>query len=439
MAAGPWSRWLKSAGMDRKELRAWALYDVANSCFATTIMVAILPVFFNDSIAADLPAHVRTAYWAYFNSFTMIAVALVSPSLGYLTDALRCKKKFLAIFTVIGSLASMALAFVSRGQWLLTGGLFVIGSFAFYVGNTFYESLLPHITKGDEIHRVSNSGYAVGYLGGGILLAINLVGIMQPSLLGLADAGQGVRVAFISVGVCWLLFSIPLFRHVAEPPAFTQPKKNLFATSFTAIFQLKRTFAQLRHYPQVLLFLLAFWAYSDGIGTIINMATIYGREVGIGANDLIIAILVVQFLGVPFSFAFGPITHRFGPKKSLMFTLGIYTLVSIVGYFMTTTLHFWILAAGVASVQGASQAISRSLFASMVPLKHSGEFFGLFSVSSKFAGLFGPLIFGLLAEFTGGSRLSVLFIVGLFIVGMLLLQRVDVEAGKRHAELANQA
>ncbi|MCX6130239.1 MAG: MFS transporter, partial [Proteobacteria bacterium] len=192
----------------------------------------------------------------------------------------------------------------------------------------------------------------------------------------------------------------------------------------------------LKDYPQVFLFLLAFWAYSDGIGTIINMATIYGREVGIGANDLIVAILVVQFVGVPCSFVFGPIADRFGPKKALMMTLVIYTLVSIVGYFMSTALHFWILAVGVASVQGASQAISRSIFASMVPLEHSGEFFGLFSISSKFAGLFGPLIFGLLAEYSGGSRLSVLFIVGLFIVGMLLLQKVDVDQGKLQASLS---
>jgi len=436
MTSSPWTRFLEKIGLNRRELRSWALYDVANSAFATTIMVAILPVYFNDSLAADLPANMRTAYWAYFNSATMIAVALVSPSLGYVADVFSAKKKFLAFFTFTGIIASISLAWVQPGQWMLAGILFMLGSFSFYVGNIFYEAMLPHIAKDNEIHRVSNSGYAVGYIGGGILLSINLLWVMNPSLFGLVDASSGVRLSFVSVGVCWLLFSIPLFRDVRETGGTALKPSSVWKTSVSAIFQLRKTFAQLRHYPEVLMFLLAFWFYSDGIGTIINMATIYGREVGIGANDLIMAILVVQFLGVPCSFAFGPITDRIGAKKALMITLLVYTFVSIVGFFMTTALHFWILAAGIASVQGASQAISRSMFAQMVPLKHTGEFFGLFSVSSKFAGLFGPLAFGILAEKTGGSRLSVLFIVGLFIVGMLLLSRVDVEKGKREAQAA---
>ncbi|HYX37872.1 MAG TPA: MFS transporter [Oligoflexus sp.] len=433
MTLSLWSRLLASLGLDRRELRSWALYDVANSAFATTIMVAVLPLYFHDSLAKDLPENMRTAYWAYFNSATMIAVALVSPSLGYVADVFSAKKKFLGAFTITGVLASIALAWVQPGQWLLAGLLFVLGCFSFFVGNIFYEALLPHIAKDHEIHRVSNSGYAVGYIGGGVILAINLLWIMNPTMFGLPDTGAGIRLSFLSVGLCWILFSIPLFRHVREPVTSTVKTHGMWRTSVEAIFQLKRTFAKLKNYPDVLMFLLAFWAYSDGIGTIINMATIYGREVGIGTNDLIIAILVVQFLGVPCSFAFGPITDKIGPKKALMLTLVVYTFISMVGYFMTTTWHFWILAVGVATVQGGSQAISRSVFAQMVPLKHSGEFFGLFSVSSKFAGLFGPLIFGVLAEQTGGSRLSVLFIVLLFILGMILLSRVDIERGKRRA------
>ncbi|WP_141731656.1 MFS transporter [Oligoflexus tunisiensis] len=431
MALNLWSRLLTSLGLNRRELRSWALYDVANSAFATTVMVAVLPLYFHDSLAKDLPEHLRTAYWAYFNSATMIAVALVSPSLGYVADVFSAKKKFLAVFTITGVLATTALAWVQPGQWLLAGLLFVLGCFSFYVGNIFYEALLPHIANDKEIHRVSNSGYAVGYIGGGVILALNLMWIMSPNTFGLPDTAAGIRLSFISVGLCWLFFSLPLFRHVREPGLGNTSGRNMMKTSFEAVFQLKKTFTQLKHYPDVLMFLLAFWAYSDGIGTIMNMATIYGREVGIGTNDLIAAILVVQFLGVPCSFAFGPITDKIGPKKALMLTLMVYTFISIVGFFMTKTWHFWVLAGGVASVQGASQAISRSVFAQMVPLKHSGEFFGLFSVSSKFAGLFGPLVFGVLAEQTGGSRLSVLFIVLLFVVGMVLLSRVDIERGKR--------
>jgi UMF1 family MFS transporter len=431
MALTLWSRLLTALGLNRRELRSWALYDVANSAFATTVMVAVLPLYFHDSLAKDLPEHLRTAYWAYFNSAAMISVALVSPSLGYVADVFSAKKKFLAIFTIIGVLSTTALAWIQPGQWLAAGLLFVLGCFSFFVGNIFYEALLPHIANDREIHRVSNSGYAVGYIGGGVLLALNLMWIMSPNTFGLPDTAAGIRLSFLSVGLCWFFFSLPLFRHVPEPGLGNTSGRSMMRTSFDAIFQLKKTFGQLKHYPDVLMFLLAFWAYSDGIGTIMNMATIYGREVGIGTNDLIAAILVVQFLGVPCSFAFGPITDKIGPKRALMLTLMVYTFISIVGYFMSQTWHFWVLAGGVASVQGASQAISRSVFAQMVPLKHSGEFFGLFSVSSKFAGLFGPLVFGVLAEQTGGSRMSVLFIVLLFVVGMVLLSRVDIERGKR--------
>ena len=291
---------------------------------------------------------------------------------------------------------------------------------------------LPNISSEENVHKISSSGYAIGYLGGGVLLAINLAWIQMPQTFGIPDAGIAVRLSFVSVGVCWLLFSIPLLRNVREP------KQPVVATmsiklAFSALLRLKNTFIELKKYPQVLLFLISFWAYSDGVGTIMNMATIYGREVGIATSDLIVAILVVQFVGVPASFAFGPITQKIGPKNALFVTLFVYTLVSIVGYFMTTAFHFWILAVGVALVQGANQAISRSLFSTMIPVHKSGEFFGLFSIWSRFSGLFGPLVFGLLAQYTGGSRKAVLFVIALFIIGIIMLKFVSVEKGKADA------
>lgn len=423
---------LSKVGLDTKERQSWAIYDIANSAFATTIMVAVLPVYFNDVLAAELPNNLRSAYWAYFSAFSMIIVALVSPSLGFLADVCSSKKRYLAYYTVIGSLSCFALAALGHGQWLLAGMIFVVANFAFHVGIIFYEALLPHIADEESLHTISSSGYALGYLGGGVLLAINLLWIMKWEMFGLPSAEAGIKLSFVSVGVVWLLFSIPLFRNVREPQ-HANPQKFSAKLAFTALFRLKDTFIELKKYPQVLIFLLSFWAYSDGVGTIMNMATIYGREVGIAASDLILAILLVQFIGVPAAFAFGPLTNKIGPKNALYITLVIYTGVSIVGYFMTTSFHFWILAVGVSLVQGANQAISRSLFASMVPLKHSGEFFGLFSVWSRFSGLFGPLVFGLLAQNSGGSRLSVLFVVGLFIVGIVALKFVDIEKGRADA------
>jgi UMF1 family MFS transporter len=423
---------LDKVGLDTKERRSWALYDVANSSFATTIMVAILPIYFNDVLASSLAPNLRSAYWAYFNAIAMIIVALVSPSLGYLADVCGSKKRYLAYYTVLGALGSFAFAVLEPGQWLMAGVLFVASLFAFHVGIIFYEALLPHISNEQNVHTISASGYAIGYLGGGILLAINLAWIQMPQTFGLPDAGFAVRLSFVSVGVCWILFSLPLFKHVREP-RLVEARRLSWSLAVTAAFRLRGTFAELKRYPQVLLFLISFWAYSDGVGTIMNMATIYGREVGIASSDLILAILLVQFIGVPASFAFGPITQKIGPKNALFITLFVYTSVSIVAYFMTSALHFWILAVGVSLVQGANQAISRSLFASMVPLEKSGEFFGLFSIWSRFSGLFGPLVFGLLAEYTGGSRSSVIFVVALFVIGIVALQFVDVDKGRADA------
>lgn len=424
---------LDKLGLDTKERRSWALYDVANSAFATTIMVAVLPIYFNDVLATELAPNLRSAYWAYFNAFAMIVVALVSPSLGYLADVCGSKKKYLAYFTVIGSMACFALAGLDAGQWQWAGFLFMLSLFAFHIGIIFYEALLPHISNEDNVHKISASGYAIGYLGGGVLLAINLAWIQMPETFGMPDSGVAVKASFISVGLCWLLFSIPLFKNVREPSK-REVVKMSWRLAASALFRLRDTFIQLKKYPQVLLFLISFWAYSDGVGTIMTMATIYGREVGIASSDLILAILLVQFLGVPASFAFGPLTQKIGPKKSLFITLFVYTSVSIVAYFMTTALHFWILAVGVSLVQGANQAISRSMFSSMVPLEKSGEFFGLFSIWSRFSGLFGPLVFGLLAEHSGQSRNAVAFVVILFVLGTVLLKFVDVEKGKRDAQ-----
>ncbi len=432
---------LAKLGLRTREQRAWALYDVANSTFATTIAVAVLPIYFSDVLATDLPQNLRSAYWAYFNSFTMLITALFAPTLGYLADLHAAKKKSLALFTCVGAIASMALAFLSPGNWKAAGFIFILANFAFNAGIVVYEALLPHVADEEDVHRVSNSGYALGYLGGGLLLAINLLWISKPTMFGLPNAVAGVKISFISVGVIWIAFMIPLMLRVSEPKSRADIKAkadSLSKSLGTSLFQLQHTLRELKNYPQMLLFLISFWAFSDAVGTIINMATIYGREVGISSSDLTVAILFVQFMGVPASFAFGPITHAIGPKKALNITLVVYMLVAIVALFMSTALHFWILAFGVSLVQGANQAISRSIFSSMVPMHRSGEFFGLFSVSSKFAGLFGPLVFGLVSSQLGESRYSVLFLIFLFVIGLILFNRVRIEEGQEQARQENE-
>ena len=312
----------------------------------------------------------------------------------------------------------------------------------------FYESLLPHIARPNEIDRVSTAGYAMGYVGGGILLALNLAWIQKPEWFGLpsgpglteSQATLPVRLAFLSVAVWWLVFSIPLFRRVPEPPARLESDEWRGENPVRAAFvRLGETFRELRGYRQAFLMLLAFLIYNDGIQTIIKMATAYGTEIGIGQSALIAAILLVQFVGIPFSFLFGMLAGWIGAKRALFLGLLVYTVISILGYYMKTATHFFILAGLVGMVQGGTQALSRSLFAAMVPQHKSGEFFGFFSVFEKFAGIFGPLIFAGTIAATGSSRNAILSVIAFFAVGAAILAFVDLDEGKRAARAGDLA
>jgi len=410
------------------------MYDWANSAFATTVMAAVLPIFYADVAASTLPENLRTAYWAYTTSIALLIIAVLSPVLGAMADFLGAKKRFLLFFMVLGVVFTSFLCFVDPGEWLFASAVFIVANIGFAGANVFYDSLLPHVADRSEIDRVSTTSFAIGYIGGGILLAANLAWIMAPERFGMADAGVATRWSFLSVSVWWAVFSIPLFRRVGEPPRLAR-EDEVGRTSALGVglTRVMATLKEIRQYREVFLFLVAFWFYNDGIGTIIKLATIYGREIGIGTTHLIGALLLVQFLGIPFTFLFGGLAERIGPKRGIYLALVVYTGISVIGYRMTTPAHFWALAICVATVQGGAQALTRSLFASLVPRSKSSEFFGFFSVSAKFAGIFGPLLFGLIGQLTGASRLSILAISGFFLVGMFLLSRVDVEEGRRRA------
>ena len=431
-------RWAAALGLHRPELRAWAMYDWGNSAFATTIMAAVLPIFYADVAASTLPENLRTAYWAYTTSIALLIIAVLSPILGAMADYLGAKKKFLLFFLTLGIVFTSFLFFVDSGEWVFASVVFIVANIGFAGANVFYESLLPHIAEPDEVDRVSTAGYAMGYVGGGILLAVNLAWIMAPDRFGFADAGAATRWSFVSVSVWWALFAIPLFRRVPEPPRRSRAGEVTGQSPIrVGIARVVGTLSEIREYRQVFLFLVAFWFYNDGIGTIIKLATIYGREIGIGQVHLIGALLLVQFLGIPFTFLFGGLASRIGPKRGIYVALMVYTVISVIGYGMRTPAHFWMLAVCVATVQGGAQALTRSLYASLVPRTKSSEFFGFFSVSAKFAGIFGPLLFGLIGQLTGASRLSILAISLFFLFGMLLLSRVDVEAGREQARRAD--
>jgi UMF1 family MFS transporter len=322
------------------------------------------------------------------------------------------------------------LFFVGEGDWGAALAFYVLASIGNGGANVFYDSLLPHVARPDEIDQVSTRGFALGYLGGGLLLAINLAWYMMPERFGFADGGQAVRTAFLSVAVWWAVFSIPLFRHVPEPHAARGPRVNPLRAGFG---RLGETFRDLRRYRELTKFLVAYWLYADGIGTIIKMATIYGAEIGIGTADLAGALLLTQIVGIPLTLVFGRLARRVGTKRAIYVALAVYTLISVLGFFMSQPWHFWVLAGMVGLVQGGSQALSRSLFGAMTPKARSAEFFGFFDISSKFAGIAGPLLFGLTASLTGTGRWSIVSLVVFFVAGALLLSRVQEQEGNPSA------
>lgn len=630
----------------QRRIRAWTLYDWANSAFATTILAAVLPVYYSQVAGRTLASSAQaTQFWTATLSVSLIIVAVLAPILGTISDLKRGKKKFLAVSILVGSAGTALLAFVGTGDWLIASVFFVIGRLGFAAGNVFYDALLPHVARVEDQDRVSTMGYALGYLGGGLLLAINIVMIFT------LGGSLGTRLAFVSVAVWWIIFSIPILRRVPEPPAAVATGQGgLFLVTFR---RLGGTFSHLRRYRQLLRFLVAFLIYNDGIGTIITVAVIYGAELGFGSIELIAAILLVQFVGIPFSIAFGRIPSRnesrrafylafvlwnlvvlpligiggagaldadvtgiapeayadsaghggegtysldspsvvlvgewtidgeyaattapgasyelayngtsvrltyaegpdrsrwqvfvdgapvdvgddeepfiegFNPavhegveidiaapaagehtlsivntaeadaestgtvmsigeaevlppprtsalptilalllvvevvglalsalfgktlfsglademttKRTIILALVVYSAIAVWGFFLDSVIEFWFLAFMVAVVQGGSQALSRSLYASMTPSAESGEFFGFFSVMSKFSAIVGPLLFVLAVAVFGSSRPAILSIVVFFVVGIILLNRVDVDEGQRVAREADAA
>jgi UMF1 family MFS transporter len=435
------NRLLRTLGLHRKELRAWSMYDWAASSAQTTIAVAVFPIFFTAVAGAGRAGGEAGAYWSLANSVGLAISTVLSPILGTISDYAAVKKRMLGFFMGVGVAACGLMYLIQQGQLLLASILFVFANIGMQGSYVFYEALLPHVAREDEMDRVSTAAYAIGYIGGGILLALNLAWISKPALFGLpvvhdlSPAGTlPARLAFLSVAIWWLLFSIPILRVVKEPPVKLEPDEQRGMNPVKVAFQrLAETFQALRGYKQAFLMLIAYLIYSDGIGTITRMAATYGTELGIPQSSLITAILLVQFVGIPFTFAFGTLAGRIGTKASIFLGLIIYAIISIFGFFMKTATHFYILALLVGTVQGGTQALSRSLFASIIPAYKSGEFFGFFSVFSRFAGILGSLLFYFIIKQTGTMRPAILAVILFFIVGALLLYFVNVGEGQQRA------
>lgn len=440
------SRVLARLGLRTTEQRAWAMYDWANSAMVTVIITAVFPIFYSSYASSGLPEETATFRHGIATTIALAIVAVLAPILGAIADNAAIKKKMLGTFLGIGLAAVIAMYFIQQGSWLFASMLFVLANIGANGSFVFYDALLPHVAGRDEIDRVSTAGYALGYIGGGLLLAACLVVILDPGVIGLAagddatgaEASLPARLSFVAVAVWWALFAIPLFRKVPEPPVKVTGPVSSRGPIRAAIAQLRRTSTNLRAYRHAFVMLVAFLIYNDGIGTIIRMATIYGREIGIDQSTLIGTVVIVQFVGIPFAFLFGLLAGVIGSKRAIMIGLACYVVISVLGFYMTTRTHFLLLGLLVGMVQGGTQALSRSLFGSMIPNHESGEFFGLFAVFEKFAGILGPLMFSAVILVSGSSRNAILSVALFFVVGGALLAFVDPEEGRRVAKEAEQ-
>jgi MFS transporter, UMF1 family len=425
---------IERLGLHRPELRAWVLYDWANSAVMTTIIAAVFPIYFYRVAGAGLSDGVATRRFAVATVAAMVGLAVIAPVLGAVADMAAVKKKLLGLFLGIGTTATASLFFIQTGDSLGALILFAIVEMSIAATFVFYDSLLPHIARANEIDRVSTTGYALGYLGGGLLLAVNLTWIEFPQWFGLpygenlseAQITLPARLAFLSAAIWWAVFSIPLFCRVPEPPveSVVGPRQPLRQTWK----QLRTTITALRAHPPAAWMLIAFLTYNEGIGTIIKLAAIYGAELGLDASVLVGSILIVQFVGIPCTIAFGWLAGKIGAKRSIFLGLAIYLAIALLAYAMRSATHFLVLALLVGMVQGGTQALSRSLFARLIPKMRSAEFFALFGLGEKVAGMLGPGLFVIMSAMTGSSRVAIASMIVFFIIGGLLLRRVEVPA-----------
>jgi UMF1 family MFS transporter len=429
---------------NKKAIFGWAMYDWANSAFATTVMAAFFPVLFKQFWSAGADPVVSTAKLGLANSIAGIAVALCAPVLGAIADKGGVKKKLLFFFAFIGVVTTSSLYLVSKGNWHMAVALYIFAVVGFSGGNIFYDSLITGVASDENMDSVSALGFSLGYLGGGILFAVNVWMVLRPETFGIADAGEAVKISFLSVSVWWAVFSIPVFLFVKEPAHKAgQSTLNMVRAG---LGELKNTFHEIRHLKVIFLFLIAYWLYIDGVDTIIRMAIDYGMSIGFEFKDLIVALLITQFVGFPSSIGFGYLGEKIGTKRAIFIAIGVYLSVSVLGAFIQNVHEFYILAAVVGLVQGGIQALSRSFYAKIIPVDKSAEYFGFYNMIGKFSVIIGTFVIGstgLLVKSMGyssniASRAGITSISLFFIAGGILLYFVSEEKGKKEAEYLSE-
>ena len=442
---------------DKKAVWGWVMYDWANSAYVTTVMAGFFPVFFTEYWSHGADVTMTTARLGFANSIASLIVALMAPVLGAVADTGSAKKKFMLLFAYLGVLMSVGLFMVQKGQWALSIFVYAMGIIGFSGANVFYDSLLPSVADEDKIDYVSSLGFSMGYLGGGLLFLVNVLMTLMPQKFGLADAAAAVRVSFLSVAVWWGLFTIFTIAWVKEAKAAsaTGVGESVFKAGFE---QLIGTFRKLRHMKVVMLFLVAYWFYIDGVDTIIRMAVNYGLSLGFESSDLIVALLIVQFVGFPAALVYGKLGQKWGVRKAIYLGIAVYMAVTVYGTMMTQKFEFYILAVVIGLVQGGIQALSRSYYSRLIPKDKAAEFYGFYNMLGKFAVIMGPALMGIVGlvvkrmlmppspspeQITAVGQLAARWGIGsiliLFFIGAVLFYFVDEDKGREQAKyLANE-
>ena len=416
---------------NKRAVWSWAFYDWGNSAYSTTVMAGFFPLFFKEYWADPHNPNQSTFYLGMANSIASIVVASLAPLLGSIADQGSAKKKFLTFFAFLGVIMTGGLWMVSQGNWQMAVLFYVMATIGFASGNVFYDSLLPGLASEERVDVVSSLGFGLGYLGGGLLFLVNVFMYLKPEIFGISDGATAIKLSFLSVAVWWAVFTIPLILFVPEPKNYDSVKiKNAIQMGW---IQLIQTFKEIRNMKVVGTFLLAYFFYIDGVDTIIKMAVDYGMSLNFSGESLIIALLIVQFVAFPAALVYGRLGSKVGAKTAIMIGIIAYSFITFLGYFITKAWHFYVLAILIGLFQGGIQALSRRLYTRIIPAEKSAEFFGFYNMLGKFAAIIGPALMGTISLVTGSARLGILSILLLFILGAFLLNKVDLDEGKRLA------
>ncbi|WP_231495260.1 MFS transporter [Oceanobacillus picturae] len=405
-----------------KQETSWMYYDWANSAYSIIITTAIFPIFYKaQATAAGVEAADSTAYLGYTIAIFTFILAMIGPILGTFADYEGYKKKFFLGFLLMGLVSTFSLIFVPEGEWLLLLIIFTISSLGLRGANLFYDAFLVDVTEDKRMNKVSARGFALGYIGSAIpfIISIGIILMAQQEIIPISSTTAS-KIAFVITFIWWGVFSIPMLKNVKQIHGIKRGPKPI-RTSF---LRLKNTVKNISQYKYLTIFLIAYFFYIDGVGTIISMSTAYGTDVGVSSTILLVVLLVTQIVAAPFAVLYGKLADRFSAKAMLNVGIIVYTIVCIYGYFLETAFDFWVLAMLVATSQGGIQALSRSYFAKLVPKANANEFFGFYNIFGKFASVAGPILVGATAQITGKTNAGILSLIILFIIGMIILNFV---------------